>query len=194
MKTPDYLTEQELENLLKTALEGRYGVRNALLISLAYHHCMRVSEVIGLKLTDIEDGRIRVTRKKGSVSNEQPLQSAIGEPWLDEKKLLNRYLAWRKGHRAAASDRLFLGQKKHLTRQQVYNIVHAAAVAAGIPESKARTHILKHSGISHLVQRGMPLLHVRDYAGHKDFRSTLFYAGVSSEQVNQAASAAFARS
>ena len=194
MKTPDYLTEQELEDLLKTALEGRYGVRNALMISLAYHHCMRVSEVIELKLTDVEGGRIRINRKKGSISNEQPLQSAVGEPWLDEKKLLNRYLAWRKTHRAAASDRLFLGQKKHLTRQQVYNIVHDAAVAAGIPESKARTHILKHSGISHLVQRGMPLLHVRDYAGHADFRSTLFYAGVSSEQVNQAASAAFARS
>ncbi len=175
MKTPDYLTEQELEDLLKKALDGRYGVRDALLITLAYHHCMRVSE-------------------KGSVSNEQPLQSAVGEPWLDEKKLLNRYLAWRKTHRNAASDRLFVGQKGHLTRQQVYNIVHNAAVAAGIPTTKCRTHILKHSGISHLVQRGMPLLHVRDYAGHRDFRSTLFYAGVSSEQVNAAASAAFARS
>jgi len=194
MKTPDYLTEQELEDLLKKALDGRYGVRDALLISLAYHHCMRVSEVIELKLSDIEDGRIRVNRKKGSVSNEQPLQSAVGEPWLDEKKLLNRYLTWRKTHRNAASDRLFVGQKGHLTRQQVYNIVHNAAVAAGIPTKKCRTHILKHSGISHLVQRGMPLLHVRDYAGHKDFRSTLFYAGVSSDQVNAAASAAFARS
>jgi type 1 fimbriae regulatory protein FimB len=191
--TPDYLTEQELEDLLKKALEGRYGVRDALIISLAYHHCMRVSEVIELKLCDVENGRIRINRKKGSNSNEQPLQSAVGKPWLDEKKLLNRYLAWRKNHRNAASDLLFVGQEGHLTRQQVYNIVHDAAIAAGIVASKARTHILKHSGISHLVQRGMPLIHVRDYAGHKDFRSTLFYAGVSSEQVNKAASAAFAR-
>ena len=194
MRTPDYLTEVELEQLLKTALNGRYGMRDALLISLAYHHCMRVSELIELKVSDVENGRIQVNRKKGSISNEQPLQSAVGKPWLDEKKLLARYLAWRKTRRNAASDLLFLGQKSHLTRQQVYNIVHGAAVAAGVPESKARTHILKHSGISHLVQRGVPLLMVRDYAGHKDFRSTLFYAGVSSEQVNRAASAAFARS
>jgi integrase len=87
VKTPDYLTEEELERLLKTALNGRYGVRDALLISLAYHHCMRVSELIGLKLSDVQDGRIRVNRKKGSISNEQPLQSAVGKPWLDEKKL-----------------------------------------------------------------------------------------------------------
>lgn len=193
MKTPDYLTESELERLLKAALNGRYGVRDALLISLAYHHCMRVSELIELKVSDTEGGRIRVSRKKGSISNEQPLQSAVGKPWLDEGKLLARYLAWRKIRRNAMSDLLFLGQKSHLTRQQVYNIVHDAAVATGIPERKARTHILKHTGISHLVQRGVPLLMVRDYAGHKDLRSTLFYAGVSSEQVNRAASAAFAR-
>jgi site-specific recombinase XerD len=191
--TPDFLTAEELEDLLKTALKGRYGVRDALMISLAYHHCMRVSEVIELRLADVENGRIRIDRKKGSNKTDQPLHSSVGKPWLDEKKLLSRYLAWRKSHRNAASDRLFLGQKGHLSRQQVYNIVHDAAVAAGISKSKARTHILKHSGISHLVQRGMPLIHVRDYAGHKDFRSTLFYAGLSQEQVNQAASAAFAR-
>lgn len=194
MKAPDFLTEQELEDLLKTALMGRYGVRNALLISLGYHHCLRVSELLELKLADIEDGRIRVDRKKGSLATEQPLHAAVGKPWLDEKKLLKRYLDWRKSHANAASDLLFLGQKGHLTRQQAYNIVHNAAMKAGIPASKARTHILKHSGISHLVQRGVPLLMVRDYAGHKDFRSTLWYAGVSQEQVNQAASAAFARS
>jgi integrase len=41
MKSPEYLTEAELEGRLRAALNGdrRYGVRDALLISLAYHHC-----------------------------------------------------------------------------------------------------------------------------------------------------------
>ena len=40
----------------------------------------------------------------------------------------------------------------------------------------------------------MPLKMVQDYAGHRDYRSTLYYAGVLTEQVNKAAQAAFARS
>ena len=66
MKTPDFLTEQELEGLLNIALAGRYGVRDALLISLGYHHCLRVSEILELKLSDIENDRITVQRKKDS--------------------------------------------------------------------------------------------------------------------------------
>ncbi len=207
MKTPDYLTESELEQLLKTARDGRDGVRNTLLIALAYHHCLRVSELLTLKRSDVANGRIRVTRLKGSVSNEQSLQSAVGKPWRDEKKLLARYLADRQMHPHADSELLFLGQRgiseklngkrpmvTGLSRQQVYNIVHDAALAAGIPASKARSHILKHTGISHLVQRGMPLLMVRDYAGHRDYRSTLWYTGLNADQVNRAASAAFAQS
>jgi len=188
------MTEQELEDLLKTALAGRYGVRDALLISLGYHHCLRVSEILELRLSDVENDRIRVQRKKDSEETTQPLTSAVGRPWLDEKKLLRRYLDWRKSHPNAASDRLFVGQKGHLTRQQAHNIVRNAALKAGIAESKARTHILKHTGVSHLVQRGVPLVMVQQYAGHRDYRSTLYYAGVSTEQVNKAAQAAFARS
>jgi len=55
------------------------------------------------------------------------------------------------------------------------------------------THILKHTGVPHLVQRGVPLVMVQQYAGHRDYRSTLYYAGVSTEQVDKA-HAAFARS
>ncbi len=195
MKAPDYLTEQELESLLKAALspKRRHAVRDALLVSLAYHHCLRASEVAELKLSDIAGGRIKVNRKKGSLSNEQPLVVEPNKPWLDEPKLLRRYLKWRAGHRAAALPNLLLGQKGALTRQQVWNIVHSCALAAGIEPGRARTHILKHTGISHLVQRGMPLLMVRDYAGHKELRSTLFYAGLSQEQVNRAAQTAFAQ-
>jgi len=77
MKTPDFLTEHELEDLLKTALTGRYGVRDALLISLGYHHCLRLSEILELKLSDVENDRIRVQRKKDSNETTQPLNSAL---------------------------------------------------------------------------------------------------------------------
>ena len=56
---------------------------------------------------------------------------------------------------------------------------------------QARTHTLKHTGVPHLVQPGVPLVMVQQYAGHRDYRSTLYYAGVSTEQVDKAT---FARS
>src|ERR1700731_1639378 len=104
MKTPDFLTENELERLLKAALDSdrRYAARDALLISLAYHHCMRASEIVELTTSAIANGRIKITRKKGSLANEQPLAVEVGKPWLDEPKLLARYLKWRATHRAAA--------------------------------------------------------------------------------------------
>jgi len=180
-KTPRSLSVAELEDVLRTALEGRYGFRDALLISILYHHCMRASEVIELKVSDVEGGRIRINRKQGGFPNEHWLRSAVGKPWLDEERLLCRYLVFRSSHFDVASDRLFLGQKGHLTRQQVYNIVRNAAIAAGIHRSKSTPRMLKHSGISHLIQCGMP---VRDASAarpqlrwRQDRRSTLFPPG-----------------
>jgi site-specific recombinase XerD len=193
-ETPHSLTMAELENALKTALEGRYGFRDALLISFLYHHCMRTSEVLELKVSDVEHGRIRINRKKGGFPNEHWLRSAVGKPWLDEERLLCRYLVWRSAHFNARSDRLFLGQKGLLTRQQVYNIVRNAAIATGIHGSKSMPRMLKHSGIAHLIERGMPVLHARSYGGGKIAAQLCFLQGISGKQIERAASAAFARS
>ena len=59
---------------------------------------------------------------------------------------------------------------------------------AGIAEGKARNHIHPETyGVPHLVQRGVPLVMLQQYAGHRDYRSTLYYAGLSTEQVDKSA-------
>jgi site-specific recombinase XerD len=193
VKTPNYLTTVEVDQLLKTALAGRYGVRDVLLISFLYHHCMSVSEIVALKISDIERGRIRIRRKKGGFPNEHRLLTASGKPWRDEERLLCRYLLWRTTRFNAASERLFLGQKGTLTRQQVYNIVRNTAIGSAICGNNSTPRLLKSSGIFHLIQRGIPLLHAQSYGGGKMATQNCFVRGVSAEQVNRAACAAFAR-
>jgi integrase len=60
---------------IKTARQNRHGLRDALMISLAYHHGLRVSELIGMRwnAVDWKHGDIAVNRLKGSKSNRQPL-------------------------------------------------------------------------------------------------------------------------
>lgn len=192
MKAPNFLSAAEVEALLKTALEGRYGFRDALVISFLHHHCMSVSEIIALQISDIERGRIRIYRKKGGFPSEHRLLSVAGKPWMDEERLLCRYLLWRAAHFNAASDRLFLGQKGYLSRQQVYNIVRNTAIGAAIHRSKSTPRMLKRSGILRLIQRGIPLLQAQSYGGGKVASQICFVDGISAERVDRAVSAAFA--
>jgi integrase len=70
-----YLTPDQVAALIKTARQNTYGLRDALMISLTYHHGLRVSEMIGMRwnAVDWKRGDIAVNRLKGSKSNRQPL-------------------------------------------------------------------------------------------------------------------------
>lgn len=63
----DYLTEREVERLMKAAGDNRYGHRNATAILVAYRHGLRASELVALRWDDIElqTGRMHVRRAKG---------------------------------------------------------------------------------------------------------------------------------
>ena len=70
-----YLTPDQVQALIKAARSGRHGDRDALMISLAWHHGLRVSELIALRWSDIDWKRadIAVTRLKNGKNTRQPL-------------------------------------------------------------------------------------------------------------------------
>jgi len=70
-KGKDFLTEGEMKRLLDAAKGGRYGRRDYLMLLMAYRHGFRVSELIDLRLKDIDldTSRLYVRRKKGSLSS-----------------------------------------------------------------------------------------------------------------------------
>jgi integrase len=72
----DYLTQPEMDRLLEAAKRGRYGVRDHTMLFLAYRHGLRVSELVGLRVNDLdlETAKLWVKRLKGSLSTEQPIE------------------------------------------------------------------------------------------------------------------------
>jgi integrase len=71
----DFLTDTEMQRFLEAARQGRHGVRDYLLMLMAYRHGLRVSKLVDVRLRDIDldTGRVYVRRKKGSFSTPSAL-------------------------------------------------------------------------------------------------------------------------
>jgi integrase len=72
----NFLTEAEVEKFLKSSRHGRHGVRNFAMMLLSYRHALRVSELVNLRLADLDlsTGRLFVRRSKGSLSTSQSME------------------------------------------------------------------------------------------------------------------------
>jgi type 1 fimbriae regulatory protein FimB len=72
----NFLTEAEMGNFLKAARKGRHSVRNLAMLLLTFRHGLRVSELINMRMADVDldSGRLFVRRLKGSLSTSQPLE------------------------------------------------------------------------------------------------------------------------
>jgi len=178
------LTPQETLALLKAAKSR--STRDWAMILLAYRHGLRVSEVCGLKLADIDmkAGSISIRRLKGSLHTIQPLYQHRGQPLLDETAALR---AWLRKRPADGSDYLFTSQKGgKLGRTQFFRNFQTVAESAGLPVEKRHPHVLKHSLASHLVAGNANLALIRQALGHRSISSTMQYIGTSDEQAAEA--------
>jgi len=71
----NFLTEAEVASFLKVARKGRHSVRNYAMVLLAFRHGLRVTELINLRISDLDldTGRLFVRRLKGSLSTSHPM-------------------------------------------------------------------------------------------------------------------------
>lgn len=165
-----HLTEAEAEALIKAAGKTRHGDRDKLMCLLMYRHGLRVSELCGLTLTDLdlEAGRLMVRRLKGSRNANHPLSG-------DAIRLLRAYLRKRGSspHRA-----LFLSERGDpFTRQGLNYLVAQWAKLAALPFA-VHPHMLRHGCGYALVNRdggSKDIRLIQDYLGHKDPRHTVRY-------------------
>ena len=77
VRTREYLTENEVDELMKAAVRvGRHGQRNRTMILIAFRHALRVLELVSLKWqqSDLKQGQMHVTRLKDGVNSTHPLR------------------------------------------------------------------------------------------------------------------------
>lgn len=156
------------------------GARDRAMLYLLYAAGLRVSELVGLKLFDVDRARGIVSAfGKGQKRRLVP----IGEPAL---LALDDYLALRAAHPGAKSDVLFFARKdRHLTRQAFFKIIKRHALAVGI-DKPSSPHKLRHSFATHLLAGGADLRAVQAMLGHADIATTEIYTHVATDHVRRA--------
>lgn len=159
-----YLTPDQVAILIKTARQNRHGTRDALMISLAYHHGLRVSELLELRWNAIDWKRadVAVNRLKGSKSNRQPPNGG------DLRAL-------RALHRERTSDEyVFVSERGGpITRDGFNKLLKAAADRTGI--KNAYPHALRHACGHALAMKGRDMRLVQEYLGHTNVQNTARY-------------------
>jgi integrase/recombinase XerD len=172
---PKTLSPEEAEALVQTpGDEDPQGLRDRAALELLYASGLRVSEVSGLTLdqVDLSVGYVR-TVGKGAKERVVPMGRRAQET-------LSRYLAegrplLLKGRR---SEHVFLNRfGRRLSRQSLWKLVKAAGCRVGAPEDTS-PHTLRHSFASHLLEGGADLRSLQMMLGHTDLSTTQVYTHV----------------
>ncbi len=171
---PVVLTRDEVTRLLAApVLSTPLGIRDAAMLFTMYASGLRVSELVGLKLSGLalERGLLSVVGK----GDKQRLVP-VGEAAVAK---LQDYLADVRGKWAEPDDPcVFVTPRGHgMTRQAFWFIVRKHALAAGITKSLS-PHKLRHSFATHLLEGGADLRAVQTMLGHADISTTQVYTHV----------------
>lgn len=179
---PTTLSEGEVEALLEAPdVAVREGLRDRTMLELIYATGLRVSELVNLKLGQInyQQGVVRVMGK-GSKERLVPL----GESALD---WLQRYLRDARPQLLATGhgDALFPSPRGgSLSRQAFWYAIKRYATVAGISKSIS-PHSLRHAFATHLLNHGADLRVVQLLLGHSDISTTQIYTHVAKERLKQ---------
>ena len=185
---PKYLSEDEVEKLLKTAEQrhGSEGLRLIALVEILYATGLRVSELVGLPLSAISrDGRILIVRGKGGKERMLPLSEPASDAIDAYNDVRDSFIP--KGQHGAGEGWLFPSRAKqgYLTRARFGQLMNELAVDAGLDPRRVSPHVLRHSFASHLLAHGADLRSLQQMLGHSDIVTTQIYTHVLEERLRQ---------
>jgi integrase/recombinase XerD len=181
---PEVLAYEEIQQMLASIdLSTDHGLRNRAMLETLYACGLRVSELVGLRLTDLhfDLGFVRVVGK-GNKERIVP----IGD---EAVKHIRFYLEGVRRHlsliQKAGENIVFLNRRgAPLSRVMVFEIVKACARAAGI-EKNVSPHTFRHSFATHLVEGGASLKAVQDMLGHESIITTEIYTHLDTDYLRE---------
>jgi integrase/recombinase XerD len=177
-------------HLIKTAagMGGANSQRLVCLLEMLYSTGLRVSELVGLPISSVNDGaQFLIISGKGGRERMVPLSDPA-------QKALSAYLKIRPqfvGTDDAAGVRaqwLFPSKTSvvgHLTRQRFAQLLKELAKAADMPSEKVSPHVLRHAFATHLLRNGADLRSVQKMLGHADIATTQIYTHMLGEDIKK---------
>jgi integrase/recombinase XerD len=181
-KLPKVLHYFEVEKVIEAAETARKsGIRDRAMMELLYGAGLRVSELVGLKLTDLRFDQGYITcRGKGSKERVIPVgDQAVG--WVNRYLAESRLLLIKGGDHGV----LFVNNRgRPLSRQGFWDILKRLLKRAGL-DGKASPHTFRHSFATHLLEGGADLRAVQEMLGHADISTTQIYTHVDREYLKE---------
>lgn len=182
-RLPKDLTEAQIDALLQAPnVDQHIELRDKAMLEVLYATGLRVSELVGLTLSDVSlrQGVVRVIGK-GNKERLVPLgEEAVywienyleyGRPWLVNDRPI---------------DVLFPSKRnQQMTRQTFWHRIKYYAVIAGIDAEALSPHVLRHAFATHLLNHGADLRVVQMLLGHSDLSTTQIYTHVATERLKR---------
>ncbi len=171
-KIPSVLTKEEVKKIINSTKNKKSN----LIISLLYSCGFRVSELVNLKLEDLnfeeKIGHVRKGKgKKDRIFNIPSFLEQELKEQAEKQKQKNK-------------KNLISGKKDKMTSRNIQKIVKNAANKAGI-KKKVSPHTLRHSFATHLLESGVDIRKIQELLGHADLSTTQIYTHISNEELKK---------
>ena len=182
-RLPDVLSEQEMKDLLEASLSGKTPYRNRAIVEMLYGSGLRVSELVGLKISEIrKEDQLMLVKGKGEKERYVPIGDHAFKSLNDYLKLERPQLV-KKGE-VIRSD-VWMGIRgKPLSRQNIYRILKDLGKYANL-KKKVYPHLLRHSYATHLLENGADLRVIQELLGHSDISTTERYTSVNTKSLRE---------
>ncbi len=173
-KAPTFLTEKEVFLLEVACYKSKDQLRDRMLVGFALHLGLRLSEIIGLRIRDIEGAWVRIVRK-GDKEQRLPFPESlrvIWQQWLGERR------------QDRPEDFVFAGRKldSPMTSRSVQLLLKTIVKRAGI-QKRISPHSLRHTFATTLASRGANLVALKELLGHENLSTTERYMHVTPEHL-----------
>ncbi len=180
-RLPSFLDERQMAQLIERPAGGTWqALRDRAILETLYSTGMRVSELVGLNLEDLDEiSETAVVRGKGKKERLCPIGSTA-------LAAIRRYLKARPEQKQLKTPyALFVSQKlTRLTVRQVDRLLIRYVQAAHLPASIS-PHSLRHSFATHLLDRGADLRSVQELLGHASLSTTQIYTHITPQRLKK---------
>jgi type 1 fimbriae regulatory protein FimB/type 1 fimbriae regulatory protein FimE len=173
----EYLTEREVERLIKAAGENRWAHRDATAILIAYRHGLRASELVALRWDDIDlqAGKMHARRAKGGAASVHPIGAR-------ESRALRKLQRDMIAAGTMQSPNVFVSERGSPLSVAGYQRMVARAGEAARFAFLIHSHMLRHGCGYKLANDGQDTRAIQHYLGHRSIASTVRYTALAPDR------------